>query len=89
MASRNCARSRASTCGAGHVIPLEDLEVQIAVFPYSTDLLDPTTGELQCPTDVQYDATGFPVTADEPCDPESAVCPVVPAVGGLRVLPPR
>ena len=69
-------------------IPLEDLEVQIAVFPYSTDLLDPTTGELQCPTDVQYDATGFPVTADEPCDPESAVCPVVPAVGGLAYYHP-
>ena len=44
------------------LIPVRDLEVQVALYPLSVIQPDPTKSELICPTKVAYNAaTGFPV----------------------------
>lgn len=70
-------------------IPDQTLEVDIVVFPFSAAMLDPMTGELHCPTGVEFDAAGFPIGADEPCMESSATeCPPDPAIGGRAFYHP-
>jgi hypothetical protein len=70
-------------------IPDQTLEVDIVVYPYSAVTVDPSTGDLQCPTGVVFDANGFPVGADEPCIPSSTMdCPPDPAIGGRAYYHP-
>ncbi|MBA3457112.1 MAG: hypothetical protein H0T42_28775 [Deltaproteobacteria bacterium] len=43
-------------------LPVDDLEVQVALFPASMITKDPMTGEDICPSNVEYDAVnGFPI----------------------------
>lgn len=59
-------------------LPLQTLEVQIALFPESMIGTDPITGDPLCPVGTSYDAaTGFPVASDE-----------TPAVGGRSFYRP-
>lgn len=70
-------------------IPDQTLEVDIVVFPYSAAMIDPVTGDLDCPVGVQFDANGFPIGADEPCtDAPATQCPPDPAIGGRAYYHP-
>jgi hypothetical protein len=70
-------------------IPDQTLEVDIVVFPFSSVTTDPATGDLQCPTGVQFDANGFPIDADEPCTATPDMeCPPDPAIGGRAYYHP-
>lgn len=60
-------------------LPLQTLEVQVALFPESMIGTDLMTGEPICPADTKYDATtGFPVASGE-----------TPAVGGRSFYRPN
>lgn len=53
-------------------LPVDDLEVQVALFPASMITKDPITGDDVCPSNVEYDAVnGFPIEGD-----------AAPALGG-------
>jgi hypothetical protein len=70
-------------------IPDQTLEVDIVVFPFSAVTVDPMTGNLRCPTGVQFDAEGFPIGADEPCtESQTTECPPDPAIGGRAFYHP-
>jgi len=70
-------------------VPEQTLEVEMLVYPKSAIPKDPDTGELQCPTGVLFDATGFPIASIEPCTDENpANCPATPAVGGVAYYHP-
>ena len=70
-------------------IPDQTLEVDMVVFPYSAVAIDPDTGDLQCPTGVEFDDAGFPVGADQPCVASSTTpCPPDPALGGRAFYHP-
>lgn len=59
-------------------LPLQTLEVQVALFPEDMVGTDPMTGEPICPANTKYDATtGFPVASGE-----------TPAVGGRSFYRP-
>lgn len=53
-------------------LPIDDLEIQVALFPASMITKDPITNEDVCPSNVEYDAVnGFPIEGD-----------TAPAIGG-------
>lgn len=53
-------------------LPIDDLEIQVALFPASMITKDPITNEDVCPSNVEYDAVnGFPIEGD-----------TAPALGG-------
>ncbi len=69
-------------------VPLQTLEVEMALYPVSQVTLLPD-GTYECPTGQTYSADGYPVTSLEPCtqsDPPS--CPPNPAVGGRAFYHP-
>lgn len=56
----------------GGPLPLQDMEVQVALFPEDMITFDPISGDPICPSDTEYDAAdGFPVAGA-----------VTPALGG-------
>ena len=65
----------------------QTLAVEMVVFPFDPSMKDPVTGELTCPTGVQFDADGFPIAAVEPCIAGMA-CPPTPAIGGIAYYHP-
>ncbi len=74
---------RTDMCGIGGIdlkdqlLPLQDLEVQVAVFPDSM-VTKNTAGEWVCPTTTQYDASsGFPIASEQ-----------TPAAGGRAFYHP-
>lgn len=74
---------RNDMCGIGGIdlkdqlLPLQDLEVQVAVFPDSM-VTKNAAGEWVCPTTIQYDASsGFPIASEQ-----------TPAVGGRAFYHP-
>jgi hypothetical protein len=69
-------------------VPEQTLELQVAVFPASAVPRDPVTGNLQCPTNVRFAATGLPIAAENPCSPDDPQCPPVPAIGGRAFYQP-
>jgi hypothetical protein len=77
--------SKSDLCSLGSVdlpsgasIPEITLEVQVIVYPRSQLTTDPMTGDVVCPTDIQFDdATGAPVYVVSPGVPTGQ-----PAIGG-------
>jgi hypothetical protein len=75
----------------------QTLAVEIVVFPYDSLVdpatgqipTDPITGELECPTGVQFDTMGFPIASVDPCPPgDPGPCAPSPAVGGIAYYHP-
>jgi hypothetical protein len=60
---QNTLCSIASTGLERRALPLRDLEVQVAVFPDHMITIDPETLEPVCPSNISYDANGFPVAS--------------------------
>jgi hypothetical protein len=72
-------------------IPSRTLQVEVAIYPTSLLCTDPMTGNVICPTDVQYDdTTGLPVLAVVPCEPSDMACRCSPspAIGGSTYYHP-
>ncbi len=69
-------------------IPLQTLEVEMAVYPASEIETDPNTNLLICPSRSTFGADGLPIEAINPCsDPDPAQC-LEPAIGGVAFYHP-
>ncbi|HEY0193163.1 MAG TPA: hypothetical protein VGC42_18730 [Kofleriaceae bacterium] len=63
-------------------IPVQHLEVQVALYPATEILTDPVTQQLMCPDHIQFSSgTGFPVEQASPTTPS-------PALGGVGFYDP-
>ncbi len=66
----------------------QTLEIEMAVYPSVKLATDTTTGQLICPSDVTFDALGFPSASIEPCDATNGTCAPTPAIGGVAFYHP-
>ncbi len=69
-------------------VDAQTLEVEVAVYPSNRLTTDSLTGQLICPSDVAFDAHGFPEAAIQPCDASTGVCQPTPAIGGVAFYHP-
>ena len=69
-------------------VPLQTLEVEMAVYPASEIETDPNTNLLICPSRSAFGADGLPIEAINTCsDPDPTQC-LEPAIGGVAFYHP-
>lgn len=66
----------------------QTLEIEMVVYPIARLSTDTTTGQLICPSDVTFDALGFPEASIEPCSASNGTCAPTPAIGGVAFYHP-
>ncbi|MBV8756338.1 MAG: hypothetical protein JO257_03620 [Deltaproteobacteria bacterium] len=82
-----CSIAQVDLPAPANPVKAQTLEVDMAV--YAKDKLAVNAmGEIECPA-AKFGADDFPVAATEPCtDPDPAICPPDPAVGGRAFYHP-
>lgn len=69
-------------------VDAQTLAIEMAVYPSAKLSTDATTGQLICPSDVTFDALGFPEASIQPCDAATGTCAPTPAIGGIAFYHP-